>query len=97
MFLKHRQMNGKELEGLSFQELNQLEHQLSEGIFAVKDKKVSVTIIIIKSFIRTIIINKQWIWFNQLFAGASSDGAAEEVKNAGKQLNTIIDKLAWII
>ncbi|XP_070057927.1 MADS-box transcription factor 23-like [Nicotiana tomentosiformis] len=30
---------GKELEGLNFKDLQQLEHQLSEGILAVKDKK----------------------------------------------------------
>lgn len=33
-------MMGKELEGLSFKELQHLEHQLNEGILSVKDKKV---------------------------------------------------------
>ncbi|XP_016457481.1 MADS-box transcription factor 23-like [Nicotiana tabacum] len=33
---------GKELEGLNFKDLQQLEHQLSEGILAVKDKKEQV-------------------------------------------------------
>ncbi|KAI9160725.1 hypothetical protein LWI28_010977 [Acer negundo] len=37
--LAYLRMSGKELDGLSFQELNQLEHQLSEGIVSVKDKK----------------------------------------------------------
>ncbi|KAK7278932.1 hypothetical protein RJT34_23971 [Clitoria ternatea] len=32
-------MTGKELDGLSFKELQHLENQLSEGILAVKDKK----------------------------------------------------------
>lgn len=33
-------MKGKELDGLSLKELQHLEKQLSEGILAVKDKKV---------------------------------------------------------
>ncbi|XP_009758657.1 MADS-box transcription factor 23-like [Nicotiana tabacum] len=33
---------GKELEGLNFKDLQQLEHQLTEGILAVKDKKEQV-------------------------------------------------------
>lgn len=33
-------MMGKELDGLKFKELQNLEHQLSEGILSVKDKKV---------------------------------------------------------
>lgn len=33
-------MMGKELDGLSFKELQHLEHLLSEGILSVKDKKV---------------------------------------------------------
>ena len=36
-----RRMMGKELDGLSFKELQHLEHLLSEGILSVKDKKVS--------------------------------------------------------
>ncbi|KAM7505441.1 hypothetical protein LguiB_004345 [Lonicera macranthoides] len=36
----YRRMMGKELEGLSFKELQHLEHQLNEGILSVKDKKV---------------------------------------------------------
>lgn len=31
---------GKELDGLDFKELQQLEHQLTEGILSVKNKKV---------------------------------------------------------
>lgn len=31
---------GKELEGLNYKELQQLEHQLNEGILSVKDRKV---------------------------------------------------------
>ncbi|KAM7515161.1 hypothetical protein LguiA_004744 [Lonicera macranthoides] len=34
-----RRMMGKELEGLSFKELQHLEHQLNEGILSFKDKK----------------------------------------------------------
>ncbi|KAL2501755.1 Agamous-like MADS-box protein AGL18 [Forsythia ovata] len=37
--LMHRRMMGKELEGLSFNELQDLEHILTEGILSVKDKK----------------------------------------------------------
>lgn len=33
-------MLGKELDGLSFNELQLLEDQLSEGVLSVKDKKV---------------------------------------------------------
>lgn len=33
-------MMGKELDGLNFKELQQLESQLSEGILSVKNKKV---------------------------------------------------------
>lgn len=33
-------MMGKELDGLDFKELQQLEHQLTEGILSVKNKKV---------------------------------------------------------
>jgi len=33
-------MMGKELDGLSLKELQHLENKLSEGILAVKDKKV---------------------------------------------------------
>lgn len=36
-------MIGKELDGLSLKELQHLENQLTEGILAVKDKKVQVT------------------------------------------------------
>ncbi|XP_039013475.1 agamous-like MADS-box protein AGL18 [Hibiscus syriacus] len=32
-------LNGKELEGMSFKELQQLEHQLNEGLFSVKEHK----------------------------------------------------------
>ncbi|KAK3217906.1 hypothetical protein Dsin_011876 [Dipteronia sinensis] len=42
--LAYLRMSGKELDGLSFQELNQLEHQLSEGILSVKDKKEQVLV-----------------------------------------------------
>ena len=35
-----RRLNGKELDGLSFNELQQLENQLNEGIVAVKEQKV---------------------------------------------------------
>ncbi|KAK4838138.1 hypothetical protein QYF36_011347 [Acer negundo] len=42
--LAYLRMSGKELDGLSFQELNQLEHQLSEGIVSVKDKKEQVLV-----------------------------------------------------
>ncbi|KAM7500154.1 hypothetical protein LguiA_024568 [Lonicera macranthoides] len=38
----YRRMMGKELEGLSFKELQHLEHQLNEGILSVKDKKEQV-------------------------------------------------------
>ncbi|KAM7479445.1 hypothetical protein LguiA_027658 [Lonicera macranthoides] len=34
-----KQMMGKEPKGLSFKELQHLEHQLNEGILSVKDKK----------------------------------------------------------
>lgn len=34
---------GKELDGLSLKELQHLENQLTEGILAVKDKKVQIT------------------------------------------------------
>ncbi|KAL3534369.1 hypothetical protein ACH5RR_002830 [Cinchona calisaya] len=37
--LVQRQMAGKELGGLNFQELQHIEHQLHEGILAVKDRK----------------------------------------------------------
>ncbi|GAV86536.1 SRF-TF domain-containing protein/K-box domain-containing protein [Cephalotus follicularis] len=37
-----RQMMGQELDGLGFKELQHLEHQLSEGVLAVKDKKEQV-------------------------------------------------------
>jgi len=36
-----RNMMGKELDGLSLKELQHLENQLSEGILAVKEKKVA--------------------------------------------------------
>ncbi|KAK8593592.1 hypothetical protein V6N13_042839 [Hibiscus sabdariffa] len=35
----YMRLNGKELEGLSFKELQQLEHQLNEGILSVKEHK----------------------------------------------------------
>ncbi|KAK8672051.1 hypothetical protein V6N13_110427 [Hibiscus sabdariffa] len=35
----YMRLNGKELEGLSFKELQQLEHQLNEGILSLKDHK----------------------------------------------------------
>lgn len=38
---------GKELEGLNFKDLQQLEHQLTEGILAVKDKKVYINCILL--------------------------------------------------
>ncbi|CAK9155591.1 unnamed protein product [Ilex paraguariensis] len=38
----HRRMMGMELEGLSFEELQNLEHQLHEGILSVKDRKEQV-------------------------------------------------------
>lgn len=37
-------MMGKELDGLSFKELQHLEHLLSEGILSVKDKKEQVLV-----------------------------------------------------
>jgi hypothetical protein len=36
-------MSGKELDGLGLKELQYLEHQLREGISAVKNKKVQIT------------------------------------------------------
>ncbi|TYI89876.1 hypothetical protein E1A91_D03G084500v1 [Gossypium mustelinum] len=36
----YMRLNGKELEGLSFKEVQQLEHQLNEGILSVKEHKV---------------------------------------------------------
>ncbi|KAJ0098967.1 hypothetical protein Patl1_20472 [Pistacia atlantica] len=39
MSLAKRRMKGKELDNLSFKELQQLEHQLIEGILCIKDKK----------------------------------------------------------
>uniref|UniRef100_A0A5B7BP00 Uncharacterized protein n=2 Tax=Davidia involucrata TaxID=16924 RepID=A0A5B7BP00_DAVIN len=38
----YRRMMGKELEGLSFKELQHLEQQLNEGILSVKDRKEQV-------------------------------------------------------
>lgn len=38
----YRRMIGKELEGLNYKELQQLEHQLNEGILSVKDRKEQV-------------------------------------------------------
>ncbi|GMI78832.1 AGAMOUS-like 18 [Hibiscus trionum] len=35
----YMRLNGKELEGLSFKELQQLEHQLNDGILSVKEHK----------------------------------------------------------
>ncbi|CAI9099885.1 OLC1v1036770C2 [Oldenlandia corymbosa var. corymbosa] len=40
--LFQRQMTGKELGGLDLQELQHLEHQLHDGIMAVKDKKEKI-------------------------------------------------------
>ncbi|KAH7557245.1 hypothetical protein JRO89_XS11G0084200 [Xanthoceras sorbifolium] len=40
--LSYLRMNGKELDGLSFQDLNQLENQLSNGILSVKEKREQV-------------------------------------------------------
>ncbi|ESR34551.1 Agamous-like MADS-box protein AGL18 [Citrus sinensis] len=40
--LAYMRMNGQELDGLSFKELQQLEHQLSEGMLSVKDMKEQV-------------------------------------------------------
>ncbi|KAL3841272.1 hypothetical protein ACJIZ3_025863 [Penstemon smallii] len=37
--LIHRRMMGKELEGLTYNELNNLEQQLTEGMISVKDRK----------------------------------------------------------
>lgn len=42
-FMLCRRMMGKELDGLSLKELQHLENQLTEGILAVKDKKVQIT------------------------------------------------------
>lgn len=36
----YRQMMGQQLDGLSLKDLQHLEHQLSEGMLSVKDKKV---------------------------------------------------------
>ncbi|KAK8305773.1 hypothetical protein V6Z11_D03G083900 [Gossypium hirsutum] len=38
----YMRLNGKELEGLSFKEVQQLEHQLNEGILSVKEHKISL-------------------------------------------------------
>ncbi|XWS56289.1 hypothetical protein CRYUN_Cryun09bG0073100 [Craigia yunnanensis] len=38
----YMQLNGKELDGLSFNELQELEHQLNEGILSVKDQKEQI-------------------------------------------------------
>ncbi|KAL7169047.1 hypothetical protein ACSBR2_034138 [Camellia fascicularis] len=38
----YRRTMGKDLEGMSFKELQQLEHQLNEGILSVKDRKEQV-------------------------------------------------------
>ncbi|PIN16067.1 MADS box transcription factor [Handroanthus impetiginosus] len=40
--LKHSRMMGKELEGLTYDELRNLEQQLTEGILSVKDRKEKV-------------------------------------------------------
>ncbi|EPS59667.1 hypothetical protein M569_15138, partial [Genlisea aurea] len=37
--LRQRQMTGKDLEGLTYSDLHDLENQLMEGILSVKDKK----------------------------------------------------------
>ncbi|KAE8661203.1 protein MIZU-KUSSEI 1-like [Hibiscus syriacus] len=36
----YMRLNGKELEGVSFKELQQLEHQLNEGMLSVRQHKV---------------------------------------------------------
>ncbi|XP_012470659.1 agamous-like MADS-box protein AGL18 [Gossypium raimondii] len=38
----YMRLNGKELEGLSFKEVQQLEHQLNEGILSVKEHKEQI-------------------------------------------------------
>ncbi|XVE75585.1 hypothetical protein DITRI_Ditri12bG0105200 [Diplodiscus trichospermus] len=38
----YMRLNGKELDGLSFKELQQLEHQLNEGILSVKEQKEQI-------------------------------------------------------
>lgn len=38
--LLSRRLLGKDLTGLSLKELQQLEHQLSEGLLSVKERKV---------------------------------------------------------
>ncbi|KAF7819044.1 agamous-like MADS-box protein AGL18 [Senna tora] len=43
-FSNTRRMMGKELDGLKFKELQNLENQLSEGILSVKDKKEQVLV-----------------------------------------------------
>lgn len=45
-------MLGKELDDLSFKELQHLEEQLSEGILSVKDKKVLSFILNLYTFFR---------------------------------------------
>ncbi|KAL6530476.1 hypothetical protein OROMI_028365 [Orobanche minor] len=40
--LMHRRMVGKELEGLTYNELHHLEQQLTEGVLCVKDRKEKV-------------------------------------------------------
>ncbi|XP_022766652.1 agamous-like MADS-box protein AGL18 [Durio zibethinus] len=38
----YMRLNGKELDGLSFKELQQLEHQLNEGMLSVKEQKEQI-------------------------------------------------------
>ncbi|XP_016721144.1 agamous-like MADS-box protein AGL18 [Gossypium hirsutum] len=38
----YMRLNGKELEGLSFKEVQQLEHQLNEGILSIKEHKEQI-------------------------------------------------------
>ena len=88
-----RQMMGQQLDGLSFKDLQHLEHQLSAGILSVKDKKVN-------KFYNEQLLFCIWSYppetlpsfcfrmpCNSLLfvTGSNADGSAKEIQNTGKE------------
>lgn len=84
-------MLGKELGGLSLQELQDMEHKLSEGAMSVKNEKVFIFIyfkLFFIIFLKKIIGYKtRLISTFLLISGEKAVGEAGKIETSGKNLN----------
>ncbi|XP_040945808.1 agamous-like MADS-box protein AGL15 [Gossypium hirsutum] len=93
----YMRLNGKELEGLSFKEVQQLEHQLNEGILSVKEHKEQI---LLEQFKRCRLQEQKAILENQSLRKqiaprivAAPDSCPDQNKKGGLSSSTYLLKL----